>query len=337
MFTENTISQMDVYKELSKKLIFENSPVMLKIWRTLCNEREATIVNSLPATAEELSTKFGTTVEEMQTILDRLFKRGVIIDSVKGNATTYRMPKHPLQLHDWTLSGPDASEELMELWRKFGETDYPALLDLLYQIKMPAFMRVVPIDESISTKSQVIASEDAVKLLQSASTIALTDCVCRKLTKKCDRPVDVCLQLNRAAEFAIKRSTGKKISVEEGVEVLKRAKNSGLVHFTENSANRVNMLCNCCNCCCELLRFAKNAKNRAIFNPSRYEASVDSEVCTMCNVCVDACPMDAIQADSGDVVVIDKTNCIGCGVCAHQCPADAITLVDVRPAEFIPA
>jgi Pyruvate/2-oxoacid:ferredoxin oxidoreductase delta subunit len=337
MFMEVTMSQMDVYKELAKKLIFENSPVMLKIWRTLCDEREANIVNSLPATTEELATKFGTPVEEMQTILDKLFKRGVVIDSVKGNITTYRMPKHPLQLHDWTLSGPDASEELMELWREFGETDYPALLDLLYQIKMPAFMRVVPIDESISTESQVLVSEDAVKLLQSASTIALTDCVCRKLTHKCDRPVDVCLQLNRAAEFAIKRGTGKKISLEEGVEVLKRAKDAGLVHFTENSANRVNMLCNCCDCCCELLRFAKDAKNRAIFNPSRYEASVDADTCTMCNVCVDACPMDAIQADSGDVVVVNKNNCIGCGVCAHLCPADAISLVAVRSADFIPA
>ncbi|MBN1364154.1 MAG: 4Fe-4S binding protein [Syntrophaceae bacterium] len=331
------MSQPDVYRELSKKLIFENSPVMQKIWRMLCDEREANIVNLLPATTEELATKFGTTVKEMQTIMDRLFKRGVIIDSVKGGITTYRMPKHPLQLHDWTLSSPEISEELMELWREFGETDYPALLDLIHQIKIPAFMRVIPIGETILTKNQVLGTEDAVKILQSASTIAVTDCVCRKLAKKCDRPVDVCLQLNRAAEFVIKRGTGRKISFEEGVEILKRANDAGLVHLTENSANRVNMLCNCCDCCCELLRFAKDAKYRAIFNPSRYEASVNADACNMCNVCVDICPMDAIQADSGDFVVVDKNNCIGCGVCAHQCPTNAITLVEVRSADFIPA
>jgi Pyruvate/2-oxoacid:ferredoxin oxidoreductase delta subunit len=337
MFKEVTMSQSDVYRELSRKVFLEDSTVILKIWRLLCNEREAAIVNSLPATAEELAMKFGTPVEEMQTVMDGLFKRGVVIDSIKGETTTYRMPKHPLQLHDWTISWPEAPVELLELWREFGETDYPALLELITRIKLPAFMRVIPISEAISTRSQALAPEDAVKLLQSASSIAVTDCVCRKLTKKCDRPLDVCLQLNRAAEFAIKRGTGRKISLEEGVEILNRARDAGLVHFTENSASRVNMLCNCCDCCCELLRFAKDAKNRGVFAPSRYEASVDADACTACSLCADVCPMDAIQAVPGDAALVDKDSCIGCGLCAHECPAGAIALVEARSEDFIPA
>jgi Pyruvate/2-oxoacid:ferredoxin oxidoreductase delta subunit len=331
------MSQSDVYRELSKKLMLENSTVMPKIWRMLCTEREAEIVNSLPATAEELAAKFSTALGEIQEILDGLFKRGTVIDSVKGGVTTWRMPKQPLQLHDWTISWPEAPEALLDLWREFEETDYPALLELVTQIKLPAFMRVVPIDEVISPKNQVLAHEDALKLLEAASTIAITDCVCRKLLKRCDKPLDVCLQLNRAAEFAIKRGTGRKIGVSEGLEILKRARDAGLVHFTENSAGRVNVLCNCCDCCCEMLRFAKDPKTKGVLNPSRYLASVEADACTMCTLCVDVCPMDAITADSGDAAIVNGDACIGCGLCAHECPTDAITLVEVRSADFIPA
>lgn len=329
--------QSDVYRELSKKIMLEHSTVMPKIWRMLCTEQEADIVNSLPATVEELASKFGLSAEETQASLDGLFRRGVVIDAVKGGVVTYRMPRHPLQLHDWTISWPEAPEALLDLWREFEETDYPALLELVTQIKMPAFMRVIPIDEAIAAKNQVLAHEDAVSLLKAASTIAITDCVCRKLLKRCDKPLDVCLQLNRAAEFAIKRGTGRKIGLDEGIAILKRARDAGLVHFTENSAGKVNVLCNCCDCCCEMLRFGKNVKTRGVLAPSRYLAVVDEDACTMCSLCVDVCPMDAVTADSGDAALVDGELCLGCGLCAHECPTNAVTLVETRPADFIPA
>jgi NAD-dependent dihydropyrimidine dehydrogenase PreA subunit len=329
--------QSDVYRELSKKIMLENSTVMPRIWRTLCTEREAEIVNSLPATAEDLAAKFGTGIGEMQAILDGLFKRGTVIDAVKGGVTTWRMPKHPIQLHDWTISWPGAPEELLELWREFEETDYPALLELVTQIKLPAFMRVIPIGEVISPKNQVLATEDAVKILEGASTIAITDCVCRKLMKRCDKPLDVCLQLNRAAEFAIKRGTGRKIGLEEGIAVLKRSRDAGLVHFTENSGGRVNVLCNCCNCCCEMLRFGKDPKTKGVLNPSRYLATVTGDACTRCSLCQEVCPMDAVKAEPGEIAIVDRDACIGCGLCAHACPTDAIALVESRPEDFIPA
>ncbi len=331
------MSQPDVYRQLSKKILLENSTVMQKIWRLLCTESEADIVNSLPATVEDLAAKFGRTTGEIQEVLDRLFRRGVIIDSVREGVLTYRMPKHPIQLHDWTISWPEAPEALMELWREFEETDYPDLLELVTQIGLPAFMRVIPIDEAVSPRNQVLAFEDAAGLLRSSSTIALTDCVCRKLMKRCDRPLGVCLQLNRAAEFALKRGTGRRISVEEGIDILKKSRDAGLVHFTENSAGRVNVLCNCCDCCCEMLRFARNAKTKGVIAPSRYRASVDGDACTRCSLCVDVCPVDAVTADAGDAALVDGDTCIGCGLCAHECPVNAIALVEVRSADFIPS
>jgi len=331
------MSRSDVYRELSKKVLMENSTILPRIWRMLCSELEADIVNALPASAGELAEKFGMPEEEMQVILNGLFRRGVVIDAAKNGVTLYRMPKHVVQLHDWTISWEGISEELLELWREFEEKDYPGLLELVTMIKMPSFMRVVPIGETVSTKNQVLAHEDALKLLESSSTIAITDCVCRKLMKRCDKPLGVCLQLNRAAEFAIKRGTGRRIGIDEAVAVLKRSRDAGLVHLTENTAARTNVLCNCCTCCCEMLRFASDVKTKGVLAPSRYLASVDADACTMCAFCEDVCPMGAIRADSGDCAVVEAETCIGCGLCAHECPAGAIGLVETRPADFIPA
>ena len=48
------MEQQDVYRELSKKLMMENSTVIPKIWRAVCSEEEADLVNLLPASLEQL-------------------------------------------------------------------------------------------------------------------------------------------------------------------------------------------------------------------------------------------------------------------------------------------
>jgi NAD-dependent dihydropyrimidine dehydrogenase PreA subunit len=53
---------------------------------------------------------------------------------------------------------------------------------------------------------------------------------------------------------------------------------------------------------------------------------IDSEKCTGCAACVDACPLELIEL-SGDVAVInDPDSCIDCGACVDECPAEAIAL-----------
>jgi NAD-dependent dihydropyrimidine dehydrogenase PreA subunit len=58
------------------------------------------------------------------------------------------------------------------------------------------------------------------------------------------------------------------------------------------------------------------------------------EACTMCGVCQEACPRDAIEGDPyvawrGDnrPYVIRLEKCDGCGKCVAVCPADAIERV----------
>lgn len=66
-----------------------------------------------------------------------------------------------------------------------------------------------------------------------------------------------------------------------------------------------------------------------------------------CNICVSACPFNAIQMESiSSLPVVDWNKCIGCGVCVSLCPGLAIFVVDLSkkdtayvtvPHEFLPA
>ncbi len=330
------MEQQDVYRELSKKLMLENSTILPKIWRIVCSDEEAQLVNRLPATLEQLVQESGKAAEKMQDTIDELFHRGVIFDFVKDGAVFYRMPRHILQFHDATILWPEAPEELFTLWEEFEDTDYPQLLELVTAIKLPSFMRVIPIGETIEARNQVLAFEDARKMLESAGSIAVTTCVCRKLMKRCDGPLEVCLQINRGAEYNIKRGTGRKVSLDEAVAILKISEAAGLVHMTENTAGKSNVLCNCCNCCCEMLRFATNEKTKGVLAPSRFQAKVDAGTCTTCGMCMEICPVEAIALDTDDIAAVNADACIGCGLCATVCPIEAISLFEVRPKEFIP-
>jgi NAD-dependent dihydropyrimidine dehydrogenase PreA subunit len=54
-------------------------------------------------------------------------------------------------------------------------------------------------------------------------------------------------------------------------------------------------------------------------------AKVDTEKCTGCESCVEACPSEAIKMQDQKAVV-DAETCIDCAVCVDECPVGAITV-----------
>lgn len=331
------MANQTVYKELSKKLMMENSEILPRIWSLVCTEEEAEMVNLLPGTVEDIAERAGKSVDEMNAIMQSLFHKGAAFESVRDGKTYYRMPRHVVQFHDATILWQEAPPEMIELWVEFTNSkEYHQLLELATEVKLPAFLRVIPINTNIEAKSQILVYEDAAKLVEDARSLAVTTCVCRKSMKNCNGPLEVCLQLNRGADYTIKRGTGRKIDVQEALAILKKSEEAGLVHMTDNRAGSVNVLCNCCSCCCEILRYATDAKTKGILAPSRYQASVDKDECTSCGMCIDICPTNALSMSESDVAEVNTANCIGCGLCASTCPIEAIILKEVKTEEFIP-
>ena len=331
------MSQDNVYRELSKKVGTEYSRIIPEIWKIVCTPEEAELLIVLPATIEELAERLGKTSEEIGSMLKLLFHKGLVFEATREGKTIYRMPRHIIQFHDASTLWADAPPELIDLWRHYMEEEYSQIPALLTAMKATPFFRVVPINEKIETRSQVLAYEDAARIVEKASSLAVTKCPCRTIMRKCDKPLDVCLQINRGADYAIKRGTGRRIDSSEAKAILRSAEEAGLVHLTENKAGIGTVICNCCNCCCIGLPYAKHAETSGLIVPSRYQAVVEGSACTGCGICVDNCPMDAITLNTSNVAEVNADSCIGCGVCTRVCPAEAVLLRVVRQEDFIPS
>ncbi|OGH99226.1 MAG: hypothetical protein A2104_00365 [Candidatus Melainabacteria bacterium GWF2_32_7] len=53
---------------------------------------------------------------------------------------------------------------------------------------------------------------------------------------------------------------------------------------------------------------------------------IDSKTCKKCNICIEACPAEIIEAGDKGVCISDYKNCIKCYCCQEACPHGAINL-----------
>jgi NAD-dependent dihydropyrimidine dehydrogenase PreA subunit len=196
--------------------------------------------------------------------------------------------------------------------------------------------RIVPVGETVEGRQQILAHEDVRQMIEDAEIIAVTNCTCRLTARKCDRPVEICLQIGKAGEYTIDRGSGRKIDKEEALALLRKAEEAGLIHTTMNRAEDTHFICNCCNDCCMTFPMLINRKLH-LCDPSRFGARVDVELCSGCGDCLERCYFGALALDDEKgVAVVDTDACMGCGLCQVVCPEDAINLEIVREEDFIP-
>ena len=238
-----------------------------------------------------------------------------------------------MQFHDATIVWPDAGDEFFRLWRVYMEEEWPTLAPILSQVSPRPFTRVIPVGKSVETgRTQVLAPESVKQIIADATRIAVTRCTCRLIMAKCDGPLEVCLQINRGADYTIERGTGKEISKSQALEVIQTSEEAGLVHVTINKADAGHFICNCCGCCCQ--SFSMLINNVNLCDPSRYTPKIDTDNCTACGTCEERCQFNAIVVDRFAKVDLDK--CLGCGQCAFICPTEVITMIAKREPDFIP-
>lgn len=330
---EKTLNQ-----QLAEQVGAGDSKIIAAIFGALTDQNEARLLLAAapPATALEIAEKTGIAARDVEAMIDPLFRKGLLFKSKKKDETRYYRVRHVLQLHDSTAVATDASREMLDLWKRFMVEEW-ADFSRKFEEKLPSsVMRVIPVNVSVDLNTQILAFDDVKSLIDAARNLAVTRCSCRAIDGACGKEVDVCIQVDRAADYAIERGTGRQVSKQEMIEILKRCEEEGLVHVAENKKALGHVICNCCSDCC--INWPSVRPDRGKFvAPSRYRASVDPEECIGCDLCLDRCYFDAMSMDGErELAVVDEENCMGCGLCQVVCPTDAIIMQEVRPAAFVP-
>ena len=195
---------------------------------------------------------------------------------------------------------------------------------------------MIPVNVSVGLNTQILAFDDVKNLIDGAKNLAVTRCSCRAIDGACGKELDVCIQVDRAADYAVERGTGRQISKEETIEILNRCEEEGLVHVAENKRALGHVICNCCSDCC--INWPSVRPEMGTFvAPSRYKAWVDPEECIGCDLCPERCYFDVLHMEEDEeLAVVDAESCMGCGLCQVVCPTDAILMQEARPEEFVP-
>jgi electron transport complex protein RnfB len=328
---------MDKYEKLRENLHKNpsgapKSEAFDEILRILFSPEEVEVACELsfvPKNVHKIAEKAGTSLERASALCESMANKGIIFSRDKNGKRGYSLlPTIPglFEFPFMTGGNTPMHKQLGWLWeqyhmqaqgKEFGSSPTP-------------LTRVVQVEEAIASKNEVLPYEVLSQMLNKTQTFALTNCACRVAAGEnaCDKPTEVCLIFDKMAEFLIERKFAREITRQETDEVLRRSEEAGLVHMSNNSQDRLNLVCNCCPCCCTILTCFTRINAPYPFARGRWYAIVDEALCTGCGICADQrCPVRAIDIEMDmAAIAINEDICIGCGLCVSACPVDALSM-----------
>ncbi len=344
-----------VYDKLAEKYRLAGDEHFIELLETYMTPEEGIYLLELskPKTPAELAQKLNLDEKTVADKLDNLTRRGLLF---RGK-TQY-------------LAWGDAHQLNVRVMFSADEYTHPNLLDVrrrdmrytsspyaeingwikLFERTGKQLIRTIPARKAIASNpdirlEQILWYEDVVEIMKRVDKIGVTDCDCRRIYQRCDKPLLTCLNFGKTmVDYEIGRGGKMKvITLEEAIEISDRAEEAGLVHSTPgNNASLPGIICNCCNDCCSVFEPAlQSGRFKDIVAPSRFQAAVNQELCKGCQQCYKRCPFGAIETLKVDdpkkmkaKVIPEK--CMGCGVCVIGCKQKALTFNLIRPPEFIP-
>ncbi len=310
------------------------APSLMEILQICFPVEEAEVALKLPAmgsaTLSELEEMIPERVDHLESILERMAERGTVLKvQPPGREANYALlpsEKGWCETVYWPGKETEQTRKLGPLWLKYRDEAYGKGLA---RGDIPV-MRVIPVSKSLEATTEVLPFEILKPKVEEQSFIAVGHCPCRQIKRTvgegCTHSLEVCFSFGAMARYMLDYAMGRRVSLDETLEILVKCEDEGLVHSVENHAGQIGTICNCCSCCCVFL----DSKKRLGFNtvsPSSYRARVDVEACSSCELCEDRCQMDAIRVNGRACAVVDEDRCIGCGHCVSSCPEDAVRLL----------
>ena len=321
----------DIYQRLARHLDdlpaglpATDSGIELKLLRRFFNEDEAALalhVTLIPEEARVIGYRAKITTAEASRRLNEMACKGLLYSITSDNKPA-RYMINQMVIGIWEYHVNDLDLKLIRDMNEYSEV----LLKEAWKIPQ---LRTIPVNQSISPQLQVSTYERAEELLRRHDKIVVAPCICRREKKMagegCQAPEEACLILGKAADYYLRNGLGRAIDLAEAEAILREAEKAGLVLQPGNSERAANICC-CCGCCCAVLRNIKKYPRPVEFVSSPFYAHSDETLCDGCSICMERCPMDAINLDSG-FSVVNRDRCIGCGLCITTCPAKALELM----------
>ena len=322
-----------LYRQLQKQLDLYSmgfpattSGIEIKILKKLFSVPDAEVFLQLTPkleTPETIAPRIKTDSGRAEEILSDMASRGLLFSLKRNHTTRYGAIPFVHGLFEFQINKMD--KELAALVRRYMDEEFKEALSF----SVSDFLRVIPVQKSVDTRSRVAPYEDAVKILERVDRIVVAECACRKssalIDQACDRPLEVCFMFGSMGQYYLDHGMGRQIDLKEAVKILSHAHDHGLVTQPATSQNPSGM-CNCCGDCCGPLTSLKHHPKPSEMVFSNYLAQIETDLCTGCETCLERCQMNAIRMDGDMIAHIDSDRCIGCGLCVTTCPGEAIRL-----------
>ena len=229
----------DVYKQLQQRLDTYSvgfpateSGVEIEILKYLFTEDDARLVLQMThkvETPEEIAPRVGKPVDELAEQLERMAAAGLLFRLAKDGVKRYGAIPFIHGLFEFQVQR--MSRELGELMERYFTE---AAFEETMTTSVPAFLRPIPVQQAVPVQHNVASFDDAVALLRQAKQIVITECVCRKqknsIDQGCGKLLEACFMFGSMGQYYLDHGMGRKITVEEGVEILKKAQEDGLVN-----------------------------------------------------------------------------------------------------------
>lgn len=266
----------------------------------------------------------GTGASEAEAVLLKMAERGLVWPRKTADGIRFRLAPFIVGIYEAQVERMDP--ELARLVDAYMEDGGAAGI----MGAEPAIHRVIPAQAAIKPE-WILPYDDVRRLLESAKSFRVQDCVCRvqmdQIGRECDFPLRMCV-----VYYTVERPPSpEEISKEEAIKTLDEAERIGLVHTVSNVQTGallpegIGYVCNCCGCCCAVMRGITKWGIENSVAHAAYFAEIDADLCTGCGACIDRCQVGAIFEQEG-IAVVSQERCIGCGLCVTGCHEGAARL-----------
>jgi electron transport complex protein RnfB len=304
------------------------SGVEMRILRRIFSPEDAELALHLTLIAEEprvIARRAKISIAEAGERLAEMEQKGLIFGICREGQPPQYQAQH-MVVGFWEGQVNRLDRALVEEFEEY----LPTLGDPELWRKAPQ-LRTIPVGESVSTGTNVMAYEQAEAVVRAHDTFSVADCICRKemevLDQRCDKPMESCMAFGGVADYVIRTGRGRSISQQEALDILQRAEDAALVLQPANSKDPL-FVCMCCGCCCGVLRLLKLDPKPASVASSPFVAALNVETCEGCGTCETRCQMEAVYLDNG-TATLNLDRCIGCGLCVTTCPSESLSLARI--------